>query len=171
MAEKPLTTYKLIILQLLESSTVPLTNTQFTSFFMDTNYGGYFVMQEAISDLSDDGLINPESQSNDTRYTITPSGKAVLLNLAELLNSGIKSDIENYLNQNNIEIIHKAERTADYRPADGGGFTVDMRVYDGLKSKLEIKLSVASEAIAKVLCENWERQSENVYDSIIEILS
>ena len=47
----PFTTYKLIILYMLQNSEGDLTNSQITDFILDRKYTNYFQLQQAISEL------------------------------------------------------------------------------------------------------------------------
>ena len=73
MAE-PLTTYKLMILALLEHSEAPLSGTQLSEFFLEKEYTNYFTVQEALHELDESAFIKKESTHNNTRYSITPAG-------------------------------------------------------------------------------------------------
>ena len=47
----PFTTYKLIILYMLQNSDGDLTNSQITDFILDRKYTNYFQLQQAVSEL------------------------------------------------------------------------------------------------------------------------
>ena len=47
----PFTTYKLIILYMLQNSEGDLTNSQITDFILERKYTNYFQLQQAISEL------------------------------------------------------------------------------------------------------------------------
>ena len=63
MAES-LTLYKLIVLYMLEQVDFPLTNAQISGFILDKGYTNYFHLQQAISELTDSGLIRSETVRN-----------------------------------------------------------------------------------------------------------
>ena len=54
-----LTTYKLIILYMLEKVDFPLTNSQVSEFILDKGYTTYFTLQRAINELT--GLLPGEA--------------------------------------------------------------------------------------------------------------
>ena len=95
MAE-PLTTYKLMILALLEDSDLPLSGTQISEFFLEKEYTTYFTVQEALHELDDNAFIKKESTHNNTRYSITPAGTETLNFFSDKLSSGIHEDIREY---------------------------------------------------------------------------
>ena len=51
----PFTTYKLIILYMLQNSDGDLTNSQITDFILDRKYTNYFQLQQAVSELVERG--------------------------------------------------------------------------------------------------------------------
>ena len=71
----PFTTYKLIILYMLQNSEGDLTNSQITDFILDRKYTNYFQLQQAVSELVEADLVEMSSQSNRTYYRLTEEGK------------------------------------------------------------------------------------------------
>ena len=51
------TLYKLIILYMLDKVDFPLTNSQISEFVLDKGYTDYFKLQQALSELTDGGII------------------------------------------------------------------------------------------------------------------
>ena len=74
----PFTTYKLIILYMLQNSEGDLTNSQITDFILDRKYTNYFQLQQAVSELVEADLVEMSSQSNRTYYRLTEEGKNTL---------------------------------------------------------------------------------------------
>ena len=68
----PFTTYKLIILYMLQNSEGDLTNSQITDFILDRKYTNYFQLQQAISELVEADLVEMSSQSNQRRGLFRP---------------------------------------------------------------------------------------------------
>ena len=107
MAE-PLTTYKLMILALLEESDSPLSGTQLSDFFLEKDYTNYFTVQEALHELDENAFIKKESTHNNTRYSITPAGAETLSFFSDKLSAGIHEDIREYLSANQLSIREAA---------------------------------------------------------------
>ena len=74
----PFTTYKLIILYMLQNSDGDLTNSQITDFILDRKYTNYFQLQQAVSELVEADLVEMSSQSNRSYYRLTSEGKNTL---------------------------------------------------------------------------------------------
>ena len=93
----PFTTYKLIILYMLQNSEGDLTNSQITDFILDRKYTNYFQLQQAVSELVEADLVEMSSQSNRTYYRLTEEGKNTLKYFSRELSSDIKKEVEEYL--------------------------------------------------------------------------
>src|SRR5690554_7891202 len=105
--------YKLMILYILSRVDFPLTNAQLTAFILEKEYTNYFNIQRAISELLDDEYIAVKTIRNSSLYLITDSGNETLLFFDNLISSGIKEDIENYLTQNKYELKEEISSPAD----------------------------------------------------------
>ena len=96
--------YKLMILYILSRVDFPLTNAQLTAFILEKEYTNYFNIQRAISELIDDEFISAKTIRNSSLYRITESGSETLKFFDNLISSGIKEDIEEYLSQNKYKL-------------------------------------------------------------------
>ena len=63
-----LTTYKLIILYMLEKVDFPLTNSQVSEFILDKGYTTYFTLQRAINELTEAEFIKVRQVRNPGGY-------------------------------------------------------------------------------------------------------
>ena len=101
MAE-PTMIYKITILELLQRSGFPLSNSQITDFFLEGDLTDYFTAQQAISDDEDAGLIVSTTNHNNTTYSITEEGKKTLELFKEKITPALSKDINKYLKANSI---------------------------------------------------------------------
>ena len=112
----PFTTYKLIILYMLQNSDGDLTNSQITDFILDRKYTNYFQLQQAVSELVEADLVEMSSQSNRSYYRLTSEGKNTLKYFSKELSSDIKKEVEEYLNSLHCKIEEHLLTPADYYP-------------------------------------------------------
>ena len=169
MAE-PLTTYKLMILALLERSESPLSGPQLCDFFLEKEYTNYFTVQEALHELDENAFIKKEATHNNTRYSITPAGTQTLSFFSDKLSEGIQNDIYEYLNANRLAIREAASVLADYYKAPGDQFAVRCQLKEREHSRIDLTITVPNEAIAVAICDNWKQQSEHVYEYLMDLL-
>ena len=166
----PFTTYKLIILYMLQNSEGDLTNSQITDFILDRKYTNYFQLQQAVSELVEADLVEMSSQSNRTYYRLTEEGKNTLKYFSRELSSDIKKEVEEYLNFLHCKIEEHLLTPADYYPTKEGSYSVRLRIIEGGVSIVDLSIKVPNLAAAQSVCESWPYKYQNVYDKIMEEL-
>jgi DNA-binding PadR family transcriptional regulator len=169
MAE-PLTTYKLMVLALLEHAEAPLSGTQISDFFLEKEYTNYFTVQEALHELDESAFIKKESTHNNTRYSITPAGAETLSFFSDKLSEGIHDDISEYLSTNQLSIRQTASLLADYYKAPGDTYAVRCQLKEKEQSRIDLTITVPNRELAEAICDNWHRQSEQVYEYLMDLL-
>ena len=169
MAE-PLTTYKLMILALLEDSDLPLSGTQISEFFLEKEYTTYFTVQEALHELDENAFIKKEPTHNNTHYSITPAGADMLRFFSDKLSAGIREDIREYLNANQLSIRETAAVLADYYKAPGDQYAVRCQLREKGNSRIDLTITVPNRELAEAICDNWKQQNEQVYEYLMDLL-
>lgn len=155
----PFTTYKLIILYMLQNSEGDLTNSQITDFILDRKYTNYFQLQQAVSELVEADLVEMSSQSNRTYYRLTEEGKNTLKYFSKELSSDIKKEVEEYLNSLHCKIEEHLLTPADYYPTREGSYSVRLRIIEGGVSIVDLSIKVPNLAAAQSVCESWPYKS------------
>ena len=156
MAE-PALIYKMTVLSLLERSDGPLSNTQITEFFQETNYTGFFTAQEIIHDLEDAKLITGE-------------GKNTLDLLSDRVTPSIQKDIVDYLTRHKLAIKAENSLKAVYDRAEGGGFIVHLTLEADRHMIMDLNVHVTSREQAEAFCYNWKVHYEDVYGALLDQL-
>lgn len=169
MAE-PLTTYKLMILALLDSSEAPLSGPQLSDFFLEKEYTNYFTVQETLHELDEGAFIKKEQTHNNTRYSITPAGKQTLSFFSDKLSGGIQEDIREYLCANRLAIRETAAVLADYYKAPADQYAVRCQLKEKEHPRIDLTITVPNREIAEAICDNWKKQSEHVYEYLMDLL-
>lgn len=169
MAE-PLTTYKLMILALLERSDAPLAGTQLSDFFLEKEYTNYFTVQEALHELDESAFIKKESTHNNTRYSVTPAGRETLSFFADKLSDGIYEDIREYLCENRLSIRETASVLANYYKAPGEQYAVRCQLKEKEYSRIDLTITVPNKELAEAICDNWKKQNAHVYEYLMDLL-
>ena len=60
MLQEPLTLYKLILLYLLKRAGLPLSKTRVRDFILEKGYTNYIILNQAIGELLDAGMITEQ---------------------------------------------------------------------------------------------------------------
>ena len=169
MAE-PTMIYKITILELLQRSGFPLSNSQITDFFLEGDLTDYFTAQQAISDDEEAGLIVSTSHHNNTVYTITDEGKKTLERFKEKITVALSKDINKYLKLNSMTMKEENSYRATYFKADRGGYVVQLKITENDVTTIDISFHVGTKEQAETLCNNWKVRADDVYMSIMDNL-
>lgn len=169
MAEA-LTQYKLIVLYMLEKVDFPLTNTQISNFVLENEYTTYFTIQQTISELITSGLIQTESTHNNTRYHITPAGIETLSFFPDKISQAIKTDVLNFFESNRMELKNETSVLADYYKTTDQQYEVRCQIKETKTALVDITFTVKNKEQAKAICDNWEKQNEEIYMYLMDML-
>ena len=162
------TLYKLMILYMLSKVDFSLTNAQFSSFFLDKGYTDYFTVQSVLSELTASDLIHQEVVQNTSYYTITPGGEETVGYFKNNISSSIRSDIDEYLKANRIQLRNEVSVLADYYT--GGDISVRCRVKEKQSDLIDLTITVPDETQAKAICRQWQKKCQTVYEFIMREL-
>lgn len=171
---------KIIILYIL--SRIPgITVAELTSLSLDTCYMNYFSFATAFEDLCDNKLVTKSQRKNEqcldannkpvVRCDNTAGGIEILNKLRHV----IPDNIHMFLTESakNWEKLSKraSETISKYDPDLYGGYTVTLKLSDGIKDTVLLQLSVPTKEMAARICENWKLQTQEKYMSILTMLT
>lgn len=162
--------YKLMILYILSRVDFPLSNAQLTAFILEKEYTNYFNIQKAISELLDDEYIAVKTIRNSSLYIITDTGNETLLFFDNLISSGIKDDIDEYLALNKYQLKEEVSSPADYTQIKKGEFSVRLSVIERDTRIIDLTISVPTEDEAVIICNKWSEKSPDIYSYIMSVL-
>lgn len=166
----PFTTYKLIVLYMLQNSEKDLTNSQISEFILEREYTNYFHLQQAISELVDADFLEMQTVSNASHYHITKEGIKTLSYFENELSSDIKQEVQEYLKVQGCHIQERILTPADYYETPQGGYAVRCQLIEKNSSLLDLNISAPSLDTAKSICRNWAKKSQDIYATIMEEL-
>lgn len=163
---------KLIILQLIKSMGIPLSNSEICQFLLNKDYMNYFTVQQYLSELVDVGWLKKNREQNSTRYTLTFDGEDTINYFSHHIPSDIKNEIRTYAKENSKRIREEYAVTANYFLELNGDYLVKCSLcdYNGAPM-MEISLSVVSKEIAQNVCRNWRKNVSALYGSFMQQLA
>lgn len=170
MSTEVATLYKLMILYMLSKVNFPLSNTQLSDFMLGKQYTTYFVFQETIHSLVDDGFIKTINHQSTTQYQLTKEGEDAIAFFYTKISSAIRDDIDQYLVQNKYDLKSEAGTTSDYYRSTDGNYIVHCQVKEGETKLIELNVSVPLEEQAEAMCAKWKDASQDIYEFIIHKL-
>lgn len=155
--------YKLIILYFLYRSKQEITNAILSDFILKHGYTDYLSIQETLSSLSEDHMITPHRTHTSTFYTITENGMEALEFFNSKLPYDTKMQIEAYLKEKNVQIIHDTSIRTDYEKNDSGDYIMKGRVTERNQTIFEIRLSLPNEEMAQKACKAFKQKETDIY--------
>ncbi|MDO5520411.1 MAG: DUF4364 family protein [bacterium] len=170
MQPDTLTLYKLIILFILDKVDFPLTNAQVSDFILEKEYTNYFNIQQAISELTSQELITVSSIRHSSYYRITDTGKETLEFFSNKISDAIKEDVLEYLRTNKYSLREEVSNIADYYEEKKNEFVVRCQVKEQASSIIDLSLTVPTEEAAIAICNNWKKNSQEVYSYLMKTL-
>ena len=173
ISEESLTTYKLMILRILEQTDYPLTDSQLSEFFVTHEYVDYFQFRRAIGELIDSDYLTRDIIRNMTHYHITADGRQALDMFDYKIPYLWLEDIMTWLKENSFRLRREVEVTADYYPVKKGWRTeymVRVCIREKGETLLDLTLNVVSKEQAVDICDQWQKKSDQVYGTLMDLL-
>ncbi len=167
---KPLTLYKLIILYMLEQVDFPLTKTQIFCFILDKEYTNYFTLQQAAGELIDEGFVEAKSIRNSSHLSITEEGKDALRYFEDRISDAIKEEISTYFRENELQIRNEVSILSNYYRTTNGEYMAELVAKEKNAELMNLKITMPNEENAKSICENWQKNNQDIYSYLMEKL-
>ncbi len=163
------TTYKLIILFMLDNSQEAISNSRISDFVLekDTNY---LFLQQALSELVESGLLEKKIILNASFYQITEEGRNVISFFEKDLSPELRRDIKAYLNSIGYKNPDHILTPADYYTTTGGGYAVRCQIIERGATVMDLNMAVPSREAAEAICLGWSQKSQDIYAEIMEEL-
>lgn len=171
MAIDSLTLYKFMTLYMLNKVNFPLTNAQISGFFLNKEYTTYFVFQQVVSELLETELISADTVRNTSYYRITDSGIETIELFTDKIPVAVVDDMDIFLIDNKYELRNEVGTTSDYYiAANNQDYIVTCQIKEGNGNLIDLNISVPSEDVAEIMCNNWRDASQDIYSIIMKTL-
>ena len=170
MLQDPLTLYKLIVLYMLNRVNFPMTTAQVSDFILEKEYTNFLTLQQAISELTDAGMISTQSIRNRTHLAITDDGRETLSFFGNRISDAIKHDIDSYFKDNEFSLRNEVSILGDYYKSTSGEYEAHLVAKDRGINLVDITLSVPVEEVAAAICDNWQKKNHEIYEYLVSAL-
>lgn len=167
---EPFTLYKLIVLYMLQKVDFPLTNAQISEFILDRGYTTYFTLQSVLSELSESEMVHQETIRNTSYYTLTDAGAEALHYFQNRVSKMIRDDIDKYIADKKMELRDEVSVIADYYKNTADEYSVRCIVKEKYANPIDLTITVPDEAQAKIVCRNWKRKCQKIYENVMKEL-
>ena len=111
-----------------------------------------------------------QSIRNRTHLTITREGRETLSFFQNQINDSIKTDIDDFFRENEIELRNEVSILADYYKSTSGEYEAHLVAKEKNIDLVNITISVPSEETAVAICDNWQKKNQDIYQYLISQL-
>lgn len=161
------TLYKLIVLYMLNKLDFPLTNGQISEFILDKGYTNYFTLQQAISEMVENGFIREETTHNRTLYHLTDEGRDTIHYFKNNISTAIQEDIELFLKEKKYDLKNEVSVKADYYPNKNSEYSVRCQIFENGVSLMDLTLNVPTKEQAETMANNWNQKNQEIYAQVM----
>jgi len=147
-----------------------LSSSQIGDFILKNEYTNFLTLQQVFADLKENSLIQAQTIRNRTYYSITDEGVNTLTYFQSRISNAIKEDINQYFEQNEMELRNEVSVLADYHRSSNGEYVAQLWAKDHETELVTIELTVPTEEIASSICLKWKNKNEEIYQYLTEQL-
>ena len=170
MQQETFTLYKLIILYMLDQISVPLSKSTINTFILDKGYTNFLTLQQAIGELLDNQLILQKAEANRVMLSITKEGKDTLSYFENRISDVIKSEVREFMLENNKKLKNDYSITSNYYKSVSGEYEAQLVAKEKEVILVDLKISVPTKEIAEDVCLNWKKRNEEIYQMLMQKL-
>lgn len=161
---------KLLLLYIIYSIKLPISNNQLTQIILENNFINYFTLQQYLSELESAGFTKYTQKDGKQRLIITDKGSKVLIMFKGRISAAKISVIDSYLDKNMNQIKNETTVISDYTIEKDNNFIVNLKVTENDQIIIDLKINVPSKKHAMNLCSKWKEDSSQIYNDIMNLL-
>lgn len=162
---------KLAILRYLDATRFELTGDLLSRVFLENGWADYFTLQQALSDLSESGMLYCAQRPQGICYRIAPAGQQTFEQFQERLPYSMRKQIDAYAENSRLRVQNEAHSTAVSRRIGPGEYEVECRVVEEDRVLLSLCLNVTSAELAASLANRWTEKAPEVYSALWKALT
>lgn len=131
---------KLLILYLLRSINMPLSEMQILRIVTENGWISYFDMKECMFELIENKLLDQRETPSGDFYAISELGRNTLFYFEKELLASLRKSIDAYCEANRADLRLETELSADYVRIDDGEYKVMLKVLENQIPVFELNL-------------------------------
>ncbi len=86
------------------------------------------------------------------------------------ISAAIKSDVLTYFAENKMELKQEISIVADYYKTTSQEFSARCQIREKDRALVDLTITVNTKEQAEAVCSNWQKQSEEVYTYLMDLL-
>lgn len=162
---------KLLILYLLKSINIQLSELQILRIVSENSWLNYFDLKECMFELMESRLVDQRDTPNGLFYSITDLGSETVFYLEKELPASVRKAVDTYCEANRNDLRLETELFADYLKIDEGEYKVMLKVLENQVPVFELNLVTYSQTSAESFIKKWKDVAPKIYKSTYDKLS
>ncbi|MEF9917966.1 MAG: DUF4364 family protein [Eubacterium sp.] len=163
---------KLIILYVLLKIKTGITREQVAFIIIENLQMSYFDIQLYIDDLIRDNLVRLYEMDNDKKIVvISAKGRETLEMFVSEVPTYIKEMLDLYISQNRDRIFKEVKILGNYTKNSDNDYQVQLKLHENNIVLMELSINTPSQKQALNICDNWKNDTQNLYASVIKLLT
>ncbi|MBU5590610.1 DUF4364 family protein [Clostridium sp. MSJ-4] len=161
---------KLMVLYILKSIKMPISNSQLTEIILENGFINYFTLQQYVSELISSSFIRYDRKNEKKVLVLSDKGEKVLSMFKDRISASKIEAIDSYIKERIDTIKKELTLTANYTIDDNDNFMVNLKAIENDTLLMDLKINVASNKQAISLCDKWKSNSSEIYNKIMQLL-
>ncbi len=162
---------KLLILYLLRSISMPLSEMQILRIVTENGWINYFDMKECMFELIENKLVEERETPSGAFYAISELGRNTLFYFEKELLASLRKAIDAYCVSNRDDLRLETELSADYIRIDEGEYKVMLKVLENQIPVFELNLITYSKDSAEAFIRKWKLVAPKLYKCTYDMLA
>ena len=162
---------KLLILYILQKIGNPISYKELLELVISISDMNYLDFQQFLQDLLEDKFILKYNQNNSEIIELTNDGKNALELTIDMLPGILRLKVDSNFKENFNKIKDEFSVYAEYTPITETSFSVKCKIIENNMTTFNLEANAGSREQAKRIVNNWNKNAENIYPQILNILT
>lgn len=158
---------RLLILYTFSEAGIKISKDQLAMILLNSTSLTWFELQLTLNKLIEDNLVTSDKNN---KMALTLNGDQVVKIYSETIPEELSLKIKNYI-KDHSERLGTDLITYSHFTNHDGGFKTELKITENNITLLEINLFIPTREQAERICESFQKNPNDIYKAIIEILS
>ncbi len=164
------TTYKLILLYMLDKMEIPLTENSILEICSTQNdWINWMECKDILAQLiKAEFIYKPSTDNEEDRYNITVKGRECVSQFYSRIPKSLRDNIDQFVVDNKLNFKRSQEYVSKYFKNEDGSYTVELRILEPNIAQNVFALSIKADSrhSAMMSCKKWKDIAPSVYQYI-----
>ena len=164
------TTYKLILLYVLDKMEIPLTENSILEICSSQNdWINWMECKDILAQLiTVEFVYKPSTDNEENRYNITVKGRECISQFYSRIPKSLRDSIDQFASENKLNFKRSQEYVSKYFKNEDGSYTVELRILEPNIAQDVFTLSIKADSrhAAMLSCKKWKDLAPSVYQYV-----